>query len=91
MLVISFSSEANLRRLPRKLAHTSGTHARMLFRYGASPRSQVLKYHLQTSGRSLHAQEFNFNDIRTTLQVRHVFVRARARVCVWIVLRRKQA
>ena len=37
-------------------------------RYGASPRSQVLKYHIQTSGRSLHAQEISFNDIRTTLQ-----------------------
>ena len=37
-------------------------------RYGASPRSQMLKYHIQTSGRSLHAQEISFNDIRTTLQ-----------------------
>ena len=37
-------------------------------RYGASPRSQMLKYHCQTSGRSLHAQEIGFNDIRTTLQ-----------------------
>ena len=37
-------------------------------RYGASARSQVLKYHIQTSGRSLHAQEISFNDIRTTLQ-----------------------
>jgi isobutyryl-CoA mutase len=37
-------------------------------RYGAGPRSQMLKYHIQTSGRSLHAQEMNFNDIRTTLQ-----------------------
>ncbi len=37
-------------------------------RYGASPRSQMLKYHVQTSGRSLHAQEMSFNDIRTTLQ-----------------------
>ena len=37
-------------------------------RYGASPRSQKLKYHIQTSGRSLHAQEMAFNDIRTTLQ-----------------------
>jgi methylmalonyl-CoA mutase len=37
-------------------------------RYGASPRSQMLKYHIQTSGRSLHAQEIAFNDIRTTLQ-----------------------
>ena len=36
--------------------------------YGASPRSQMLKYHIQTSGRSLHAQEMHFNDIRTTLQ-----------------------
>lgn len=37
-------------------------------RYGASERSQKLKYHIQTSGRSLHAQEMDFNDIRTTLQ-----------------------
>ncbi len=37
-------------------------------RYGASERSQKLKYHVQTSGRSLHAQEYDFNDIRTTLQ-----------------------
>ena len=37
-------------------------------RYGANVRSQKLKYHIQTSGRSLHAQEMNFNDIRTTLQ-----------------------
>jgi methylmalonyl-CoA mutase len=37
-------------------------------RYGASERSQKLKYHIQTSGRSLHAQEIDFNDIRTTLQ-----------------------
>ncbi len=37
-------------------------------RYGANRRSQKLKYHIQTSGRSLHAQEIGFNDIRTTLQ-----------------------
>lgn len=37
-------------------------------RYGANGRSQKLKYHIQTSGRSLHAQEIDFNDIRTTLQ-----------------------
>ncbi|GAA4546208.1 fused isobutyryl-CoA mutase/GTPase IcmF [Pseudonocardia xishanensis] len=37
-------------------------------KYGANERSQKLKYHVQTSGRSLHAQEMNFNDIRTTLQ-----------------------
>ncbi|TLW95199.1 methylmalonyl-CoA mutase [Saccharomonospora piscinae] len=37
-------------------------------RYGAGERSQKLKYHIQTSGRSLHAQEMSFNDIRTTLQ-----------------------
>src|SRR5690606_25088695 len=36
--------------------------------YEAAPRSQMLKYHVQTSGRSLHAQEIQFNDIRTTLQ-----------------------
>ena len=36
--------------------------------YGANERAQKLKYHVQTSGRSLHAQEMNFNDIRTTLQ-----------------------
>lgn len=40
----------------------------MKFRYGANERSQKLKYHIQTSGRSLHAQEIAFNDIRTTLQ-----------------------
>ncbi|MBC7891204.1 MAG: methylmalonyl-CoA mutase, partial [Sphingobacteriaceae bacterium] len=40
----------------------------MKFRYGANDRSQKLKYHVQTSGRSLHAQEIAFNDIRTTLQ-----------------------
>ena len=37
-------------------------------RYGANDRSQKLKYHIQTSGRSLHAREIQFNDIRTTLQ-----------------------
>ena len=37
-------------------------------KYEASPRAQMLKYHIQTSGRSLHAQEIDFNDIRTTLQ-----------------------
>jgi methylmalonyl-CoA mutase len=37
-------------------------------KYGASDRAQKLKYHVQTSGRSLHAQEMDFNDIRTTLQ-----------------------
>ena len=37
-------------------------------KYGANERSQMLKYHIQTSGRSLHAQEISFNDIRTTLQ-----------------------
>src|SRR6185437_10023068 len=37
-------------------------------KYGANERSQKLKYHVQTSGRSLHAQEMAFNDIRTTLQ-----------------------
>ncbi|MEM9067022.1 MAG: methylmalonyl-CoA mutase family protein [Myxococcota bacterium] len=37
-------------------------------KYGGGPRSQMLKYHIQTSGRSLHAQEIAFNDIRTTLQ-----------------------
>ncbi|GGX73649.1 methylmalonyl-CoA mutase family protein [Saccharospirillum salsuginis] len=40
----------------------------MKYRYGANARSQMLKYHIQTSGRSLHAQEIQFNDIRTTLQ-----------------------
>ncbi len=39
--------------------------------YGADERSQKLKYHIQTSGRSLHAQEIEFNDIRTTLQALH--------------------
>jgi methylmalonyl-CoA mutase len=37
-------------------------------KYGANDRAQMLKYHIQTSGRSLHAQEISFNDIRTTLQ-----------------------
>ena len=40
----------------------------MKLKYGANDRSQKLKYHIQTSGRSLHAQEIDFNDIRTTLQ-----------------------
>lgn len=40
----------------------------MKLKYGANERSQMLKYHIQTSGRSLHAQEIDFNDIRTTLQ-----------------------
>lgn len=40
----------------------------MKLKYGANKRSQKLKYHIQTSGRSLHAQEIGFNDIRTTLQ-----------------------
>ena len=40
----------------------------MKIKYGANSRAQMLKYHIQTSGRSLHAQEIDFNDIRTTLQ-----------------------
>ncbi len=40
----------------------------MKLKYGANERSQMMKYHIQTSGRSLHAQEIDFNDIRTTLQ-----------------------
>jgi methylmalonyl-CoA mutase len=40
----------------------------MKTKYGADARAQMLKYHIQTSGRSLHAQEIDFNDIRTTLQ-----------------------
>lgn len=40
----------------------------MKYKYAANDRSQMLKYHIQTSGRSLHAQEIDFNDIRTTLQ-----------------------
>ncbi|HET8574240.1 MAG TPA: methylmalonyl-CoA mutase family protein [Edaphocola sp.] len=40
----------------------------MKLKYGGNQRSQMLKYHIQTSGRSLHAQEIDFNDIRTTLQ-----------------------
>jgi methylmalonyl-CoA mutase len=43
----------------------------MKYIYGANERSQKLKYHIQTSGRSLHAQEIEFNDIRTTLQALH--------------------
>ncbi|NOV02231.1 fused isobutyryl-CoA mutase/GTPase IcmF [Paenibacillus planticolens] len=42
--------------------------AAMKHKYGGNDRSQKLKYHIQTSGRSLHAQEMDFNDIRTTLQ-----------------------
>ena len=41
----------------------------MKYKYGANERAQKLKYHIQTSGRSLHAQEIDFNDIRTTLQL----------------------
>ncbi|HPD04969.1 MAG TPA: methylmalonyl-CoA mutase family protein, partial [Spirochaetota bacterium] len=40
----------------------------MKYKYGGNERSQMLKYHIQTSGRSLHSQEIEFNDIRTTLQ-----------------------
>ncbi|WP_411824491.1 methylmalonyl-CoA mutase family protein [Leptospira sp. 'Mane'] len=40
----------------------------MRYKYNANERSQMLKYHIQTSGRSLHSQEIDFNDIRTTLQ-----------------------
>ncbi len=40
----------------------------MKYKYGADARAQMLKYHIQTSGRSLHAQEIDFNDIRTSLQ-----------------------
>ena len=40
----------------------------MKLKYGANEKAQMLKYHIQTSGRSLHAQEIDFNDIRTTLQ-----------------------
>jgi len=52
-----------LGRVARKIWATT-----MKYRYGASEKSQKLKYHIQTSGRSLHAQEIDFNDIRTTLQ-----------------------
>jgi methylmalonyl-CoA mutase len=54
---------AVLGRVARKIWAVS-----MKERYGASLKSQKLKYHIQTSGRSLHAQEIDFNDIRTTLQ-----------------------
>jgi isobutyryl-CoA mutase len=50
-------------RVARRIWATAMRH-----RYGANERSQKLKYHIQTSGRSLHAQEIAFNDIRTTLQ-----------------------
>ena len=50
-----------------RVARRIWAHA-MRERYGASSRSQMMKYHIQTSGRSLHAQEIQFNDIRTTLQ-----------------------
>ena len=52
-----------LGRVARKIWAVS-----MRDRYGANEKSQKLKYHIQTSGRSLHAQEIDFNDIRTTLQ-----------------------
>jgi isobutyryl-CoA mutase len=52
-----------LGRVARRIWSTA-----MRFKYGANERSQKLKYHVQTSGRSLHAQEMAFNDIRTTLQ-----------------------
>ena len=52
-----------LGRVARRIWSTT-----MRDRYGANDRSQKLKYHIQTSGRSLHAQEVDFNDIRTTLQ-----------------------
>merc|ERR1711879_788269 len=52
-----------LGRVARRIWSTA-----MRFKYGANERSQKLKYHIQTSGRSLHAQEMDFNDIRTTLQ-----------------------
>jgi methylmalonyl-CoA mutase len=50
-------------RVARRIWSTAMKH-----KYGAGSRSQKLKYHIQTSGRSLHAQEIDFNDIRTTLQ-----------------------
>ncbi len=50
-------------RVARRIWATAMKH-----KYGAGQRSQKLKYHIQTSGRSLHAQEIDFNDIRTTLQ-----------------------
>ena len=50
-------------RVARKIWATA-----MRDKYGANIKSQKLKYHIQTSGRSLHAQEIDFNDIRTTLQ-----------------------
>ena len=50
-------------RVARRIWATAMKH-----KYGANERSQKLKYHIQTSGRSLHAQEISFNDIRTTLQ-----------------------
>ena len=50
---------------PRRAAHLGARDARPVRR---GPRSQMLKYHIQTSGRSLHAREIQFNDIRTTLQ-----------------------
>lgn len=52
-----------LGRVARRIWSTA-----MREKYGANERSQKLKYHIQTSGRSLHAQEMSFNDIRTTLQ-----------------------
>src|ERR1017187_9406443 len=50
------------------MAYKACSVVRMSLKYKANERSQMLKYHIQTSGRSLHAQEIDFNDIRTTLQ-----------------------
>jgi methylmalonyl-CoA mutase len=57
------SEYAVIGRVARKIWAKAMKH-----KYGANPRAQMLKYHIQTSGRSLHAQEIDFNDIRTTLQ-----------------------
>src|SRR5690606_27082495 len=54
---------AVIERVPRRIWAKAMKH-----KYGGNERSQMLKYHIQTSGRSLHAQEIAFNDIRTTLQ-----------------------
>ena len=64
------SSVMDLTLNTQLLAESQEESGRLLMRdlYGADERSQKLKYHIQTSGRSLHAQEIDFNDIRTTLQ-----------------------
>ena len=62
----------------------------MKHKYGANPRAQMLKYHIQTSGRSLHAQEIDFNDIRTTLQAFMRFMITVTRYIPMLMMKRLQ-